>query len=110
MQAPGHRNSPVEAAIGEDAFRCMPHPITPTAPPPSIQGALDVLMSIHKPGIGVLFNAAANHVEKILPLDKHGLIAPVAIAGVRHNCRLEACERHLFAPPRDRARKTETRP
>ena len=83
MQASGHRGSPVEAAMGEDTLCRMPHPITPAAPPPSIQGALDVLMSIHKPGIGVLINAAANHVEKILPLDKHGLIAPVPIAGVR---------------------------
>lgn len=68
--------------MSEDTLCRMTHPITPATPPPLIQGALDVLMSIHKPGIGVPLNATANHLEKILPFDKNGLIAPVPIAGI----------------------------
>ena len=64
MLPSGHRSSPVEAAMSEDTLCRMTHPITPATPPPLIQGALDVLMSIHKPGIGVLINAVADHVEK----------------------------------------------
>ncbi len=62
--------------MDEHAIGGITERFAPAAPAPAVHGALDVLMAVDQPGVGVLLHPVADRIEEKLSLDQNRSISP----------------------------------